>query len=156
MLKLVTERFGEIMVGEEDLLHFERGIPGLPDMRRVCLLRREEDEPIRWLVDVDDATVAIPVVGAGHIAPGYFEDLAAQVKGLAGAKDTDELELYVILVIGSDPARVTANLRAPILVDRRAGTATQLVLPSEEYPIRYRLFPGNDLEAGEGVSANSG
>ncbi len=156
MLKIETDKFGEVTAGEGDVLHLERGIPGFPDMRRVCLLRREEDEPIRWLLNLDDAAVAIPVVEARHIATRYLADIASEVCGVVGVKEIEDLDLYVILVIGSDPAGTTANLRAPILIDRQNGTARQVVLPSEEYPIRYRLFSELDPGAEEDLSANSG
>ena len=59
----------------------------------------------------------------------------------------EEMATAVILTIPSDdPARITANLRGPLLMNPRTKLCKQLVL-SEEFPTRHALFPVAALDS---------
>jgi flagellar assembly factor FliW len=69
----------------------------------------------------------------------YFPDLGPAV-GWTFGSDPGELELFVILTIGTGLSDATANLRAPILVSTRTGRAVQIVLDDETLPMRRPLI----------------
>jgi flagellar assembly factor FliW len=47
----------------------------------------------------------------------------------------------VILVVPEDPSRITANLRAPLVIHTVTRTGVQLVLEGDQYPVRAPLLP---------------
>jgi flagellar assembly factor FliW len=50
--------------------------------------------------------------------------------------------VLALLAIPEDPARMTANLAGPVVVNTRTLQARQIVLNIDQYPLAYRVFPG--------------
>ena len=53
-----------------------------------------------------------------------------------------DLALLIVVSIPRDaPWNMTANLRAPILINLKTHKAVQVIALNEEYPIRHIIFP---------------
>lgn len=140
-MKIRSDRLGEITVEARDVLVAPEGLPGFPGPRRFHLARIAEDDPVIWLQDAEDSGLALPVIEPGSIISEYAPELPEAELDALGGPDADDLRFLLVLVIPSDPAGVTVNLRAPIAVNERRGIARQVILDDEAYPVRYRLFP---------------
>lgn len=53
--------------------------------------------------------------------------------------DANAQQILVILTIGSSLKDTTANLRAPLVVDRATGRAIQVILEDDSFPLRAPL-----------------
>ncbi|MDI6616630.1 MAG: flagellar assembly protein FliW, partial [Syntrophaceae bacterium] len=51
----------------------------------------------------------------------------------------EDIVVLSTVTIRSDPFRVTANLRAPIVINAGKMLAKQVVLMEDEYPVQYPL-----------------
>ena len=60
-------------------------------------------------------------------------------EALHTAADPAAQQLFVLLTVGSSLADTTANLRAPLVVDRDTGRAIQVILDDPELPLRHPL-----------------
>ena len=61
---------------------------------------------------------------------------------LVGASDSDRPDLALLIVLcvpETAPWNMTANLRAPILVNLRTRRAVQVIALNEEYPVHHPL-----------------
>lgn len=147
-MRIQTQSFGEVQVEPEGVLHLHDGLPGLPRTRHCYILDRDEEYPVRWLLDARDPSVAMPIVEASFVCPGYDPPLPRSEERSLLLGPEDARRFFLVLVIPADPRGITANLRAPIVVNERDRTGKQVLLASEEYPIRYRLFPGGESGCG--------
>lgn len=136
-----TARFGTVSVEEHDILHFDQGIPGFFDLREWFLVG-EDDNPLKWLQSVDDGAVALPVTIPQGVCSDYHAHLAeGDLEGL-DSSDPEDLGMLVVVTIPPEaPWEITANLRAPIVVNQKTRQAKQVVALNEEYSLRTYLFP---------------
>ena len=141
-----STRFGKLEIEESAVLQMPAGILGFQNSDRYVMLDHEPDSPFKWLHSVDESDVAF-VVTDPHI---FFPDYDVKIKKdeLVGLDvgDSDELVLLVILSLKSDPTLMTANLQGPIVINITNRKGRQVVLKSEKYTTRHRLFPEADTQ----------
>ena len=67
-------------------------------------------------------------------------DQATSLKILMVEDSPADAELFCLVTVpGADPARATANLRAPVVVNPSSALARQVVLTDGDHPIRRPL-----------------
>lgn len=139
--KIKTIRFGEVTFGDGDILTFPRGIPAFEDMHRWILVG-DEDNAIKWLQNADDGSLALPVTTPDVVRPDYNARIPEDDLILVGSMDPADLALLIVVSIPDlAPWEMTANLRAPILLNLKNRKAVQVIALNEEYPIRHTIFP---------------
>ncbi len=112
---------------------------GLPDLRRFVLVRIDEEGMLLSMRSLDDEKVRFVVVPAVAFFPDYapeINDAAAEMLDLELAGDA---LLLLIVTVGTSLRHSTANLRAPIVVNRHTMVAAQLVL-DEDFPVQTPLL----------------
>lgn len=140
-----STRFGLIEISDEQLLKFPEGVPGLPDLRRAAVLNAAAIDPLAgtpgadelfWLQDADDPQVAFLAVSPWVMFPEYEFDA-----DFAGRGDQDSLVVLVILTVRETASgiAVTANLRAPLLVDTENQLVVQVILDDPRWMVRTPL-----------------
>jgi len=137
----VSERFGEITYTQDDILSFPRGIPAFENNRSWVLVG-EEDNAVKWLQNIEDGALALPVTTPDAVMPDYNARIPEDELELVGSMDPSDLALLIVVSIPeSAPWNMTANLRAPILLNLKTRRAVQVIALNEEYPIRHVVFP---------------
>ena len=135
-----TERFGEITCSRDEILFFPRGIPAFED-KHEWILAGSDDSAIRWLQSLDDGALALPVTSPDAIQPDYNARIPEDELKLVGSFNPAELALLIVVSIPEDaPWDMTANLRAPILINIKTRKAVQVIALNEEYPVRHIVF----------------
>ncbi len=144
---MTSMRFGEISYSEEDVLFFPRGIPAF-EKNCSWVLAGDENNAIKWLQNIEDGELALPVTTPDAVMPDYNAKIPEDELDLVGSRDRGDLALLIVVSIPeSAPWNMTANLRAPILVNLKSRKAVQVIVSNEEYPIRHVVFPENVREA---------
>ena len=147
MQSFTSSRFGEISYSEEDVLVFPRGIPAFEKYYN-WILAGEEENAIKWLQSIEDADLAMPVTTPDAVMPDYNAKIPEDELDLVGSRDVADLALLIVVSIPeSSPWNMTANLRAPILVNLKNRRAVQVIVLNEEYPIRHVVFPEDVRDA---------
>ncbi len=143
---LDTTRFGRIEVPPDSVLECPRGLIGFPGHRRFALLRRPHDYPLAWLQSLDDPELAFVVMDPRYFRPQYRPPVRAEVLQLLGASDEDDLEFLAFVVVPRQPERMSANLRAPLVVCRQTRRAIQVIL-DDGCPYRVRHYVFDEMQA---------
>jgi flagellar assembly factor FliW len=144
-MHILSSRFGPFEVADEAVLDFPDGLIGLPG-RRYVLVAREEQLPFYWLHSAEHEEIAVPVTNPWLFFPTYeirVPDEEAELLGLAAAA---EAEVLCVVRAGPEPAAVTINLAAPIVIHRRARLGRQVINDAPGYGVRQPLFAEVDLE----------
>ena len=153
---VTSSRFGEISYAEEDVLVFPRGIPAF-EKHHKWVLAGEEDNAIKWLQNIEDGDLALPVTTPDAVMPDYNAKIPEDELDIVGSRDFADLALLIVVSIPeAAPWDMTANLRAPILVNLKSRKAVQVIVLNEEYPIRHVVFPENVKEAMKTSSLTEG
>jgi len=142
-MQIETRRFGTIEVDDDDAYAVPNGIPGFPDMRRVVLMGAdlaatgspEHEHSLFWLQDLDDGNLAFMCIVPWVAFPDYEIEIDERTLGIA-----DEADVRVLALVTThrddEVAHMTANLRAPLVVDTRHRRCQQVILADSRWPIR--------------------
>ncbi|WP_024822520.1 flagellar assembly protein FliW [Aminobacterium mobile] len=153
---LETTRFGRLEVTSEAVVYFPKGLPGFEDHYE-WVVAGEDENPIKWLQSVKDEDVALPVVSPLLIEKNYDPALSSEdLEALGG----DAHKLTVMVVVTVPPAApwdMTANLRAPIVVNHEERMAKQVISGNEAYEVRTPVLPQSvrDLMRKQAVGGES-
>lgn len=135
-----TTRFGQVDVQEESILKFSEGILGFSDLRKFVLLDDPTDDIFAWLQSCDEPAIAFPVLEPELFAESYKVSLAKTDYEALKMTDLSRARLLCIVTIPEDPTQMTANLKAPIVVNVAERTARQCVLQDNHLAIREPIF----------------
>ena len=135
-----TTRFGQVQVQETEILSFSEGILGFGDLRRFVLLDDPNDEIFAWLQSCDDAAIAFPVLEPELFTETYKITLAKTDLESLKLNSPTGARLFCIVTIPEDPTLMTANLKAPIVVNAQEKIARQCVLQDNHLAIREPIF----------------
>lgn len=134
-------------IDESKIVNMPDGIPGFDECKRFFIFGSEE-QPIKWFQSVDKPEVALPIVNPFLFTRDYEVELSDDDVKFLEIKKPDDVAIFVVLVIPSgDPMAMTANLKAPIVINIKKRIGKQVVLMDERYPIRYRVFGKDEKPA---------
>ena len=123
------------------MLFFPRGIPAF-ETNHSWILVGNDDSAVKWLQSLDDGELALPVTSPDAIQPDYNARIPDNELTLIGGKSLTDLALLIVVSIPeAAPWNMTANLRAPIVINIKTRKAVQVIALNEEYPIRHVVFP---------------
>ena len=146
-------KFGEVTVEATSILTFPEGVPGFERLKRYGLVQVDEEAPFLRLLSLDEPAVAFVILNPTSIWPDYKPQLGKEeLQGLELANDED-LELYCIVTLSSDPQHVTANLKGPIAINTVSMTARQIILVDDTYTTKHSLLDVTKQK--EGAQAES-
>ena len=107
---------------------------GFPAHRQFVLIRLNDAGLLYALTSVDDPEVRFLVAPPEPFFPDYAPEIENATLAALNAKDPDRLLILVVITAGTD--ETTANLLAPIIVDRDSRRAVQVVLEDASLPVR--------------------
>lgn len=139
-MKLETTRFGMIEVKESELITMHGSILGFENLRQFVLLEGEKNMPFWWLQSVQEPTVAFVVIHPQIIKHDYNPSISEDDLDFLDIKNNEDMALLTIITIRSNPTRVTANLRAPILINALTRLANQIILSDTDMPLQYDIL----------------
>jgi flagellar assembly factor FliW len=143
MIKINTQRFGEMEIPEDSVVTVLGGIIGFPDFTRYVLIQRPHDAPFYWLQCLDDPTLALVLVNPVLFKSDYAPTLPAIIKEELGTGE-GEVTLFAIVTIPQGrPQDMTANLLGPLAMNPLTRKARQLVLDDRLYTHRHPVIPAN-------------
>ena len=139
-----TSRFGPVQIAQEDIVRFPEGLLGFNDLESFVLLDDPNDEIFAWLQSCDEPSIAFPVLEPELFEEGFSLKLSKADLQSLDETEAQKLRSFCIITIPEDPAKMTANLKAPIVVNVNKRIARQLlVFLNWDVPISEREIVRN-------------
>lgn len=135
-----TSRFGRIEFQVEDVIQFPEGLLGFADLRKFVLIDDPNDEIFAWLQSCESAAIAFPVLEPELFTENYKINLTKNDLESMQMKAGDKMRYFSIITIPNDPTQMTANLKAPIVINVKDRLARQCVLQDNHLAIREPIF----------------
>lgn len=141
-MNITTNLFGEIVVDEEKMITFEQGIVGFPYMKKFMLIHDEEDigRSISWLQSIEEPEFALPVVDPLVIADDYNPEIEDELLAPLDISDMSDILVVTTITVPTDITKMTANLKAPIIINASTRKAAQLIVENDEYKVKYPIY----------------
>ncbi|MBQ3061712.1 MAG: flagellar assembly protein FliW [Lachnospiraceae bacterium] len=138
-----TKCFGEVEIDDGKVVEFETGLLGFEQYKRYTLIfdsSSEEQPVISWLQCVDEPTLALPVINPFIIKEDYNPVVEDEVFKSIGDVNDENLAVFIVLTVPANIENMTANLRAPILINSDTRKGCQIIVENQEYQIRYEVY----------------
>jgi len=135
-----TSRFGNIAISEEDVLSFPEGLLGFSDLDRFVLLDDPNDEIFAWLQSCEEPSIAFPILEPELFADSFTLSLSKSDLKALESEEVKGLRPFCIITIPEDPTMMTANLKAPIIINVAKKMGRQCVLQDNKLEIREPIF----------------
>ncbi len=137
---ITTSRFGQVELKEEDVLTFPEGLLGFADLRKFALLDDPNDEIFAWLQSCEAPHIAFPVLEPELFTSQYKVNLTKSDLEALKLSTQEKARYFSIVTIPDDPTQMTANLKAPVVVNVVGKIARQCVLQDNNLAIREPIF----------------
>ncbi|KAA6447919.1 flagellar assembly protein FliW [Bacillus atrophaeus] len=134
-----TKYHGQTNVKEEQMIVFESGLPGFSEEKQFVILPLSEDSPFVVLQSVVTENLAFIVVSPFVFFKGYEFDLSESAAELLEIENIEDIEVMTILTMEEPFEKSTANLLAPIIVNRKNMLAKQVVLHNSSYTTKHPI-----------------
>jgi len=135
-----TESFGQLTVSDEEIILIPQGILGFPECKRYCLVDPGDETLIVWLQSLDNPAISFPLLEPKIFRPDYTARLSAAELRELKLENINQSAVFSILTISEDVTQMTANLKAPLVINLKEKLARQVVLQENEYSIKHLMF----------------
>lgn len=133
-----TQRFGTLPIESDDILLFSTGLVGFEDCRHWVLLADDSNEAVAWLQCITHPDVGVPVTSPRRFLDSYVVRVAPSQLESLELDNTDSA--FVLAIISRNADQLTANLKAPLLVNLTRRLGRQVVV-NDDQPLQHALAP---------------
>lgn len=138
-----TRHFGEIDLDQDKIIFFENGILGFEECKNYTILydNEEGEKPdITWLQSIEEPSLAIPIISPFLISPEYNPTVEDELLKPIGEIAPDNLVVLVSITIPSDITKISANLKAPFVINSETKKGCQIIVEELEYDIKHSFY----------------
>ena len=139
-MKVNTTRFGELQVNNEDIINFSEGLLGFEKLSQFFVVDPGDSTLILWLQSIEDASIAFPIIEPKIFKPDYVAKLLPADMNSVKIENVNEAKIYSILTIPSDITTMSANLKAPVVINNEKKIAKQIVLQDNKLTVKFEMY----------------
>ena len=139
-MKINTTRFGELEVKKSDIIQFTEGLLGFEHLRKFFIVDPGDQTLILWLQSIDDQSVAFPIIEPKIFLPDYTVKLLPAELNSLELESVNDASIYTILTIPQIVTEMSANLKAPIVINNKTKAARQIVLQDSKLEVRHKMY----------------
>lgn len=138
-MKIETKYHGVQDINEEAMLNFDSGIPGFPEEKKFVLLPLDEST-LLVMQSVTTPQIGFVVADPFAFFPYYDFKLSESTVEQLALEQPEDAVVYTILTVQDPFEHTTANLQAPVVINRMNNKAKQVILTELNYKTRHPLF----------------
>lgn len=140
-MEIISPFYGEINYTEDEIVTFNKTIPGFDGINKY-ILKEVEASTFKLLQAIDDVNIAFVLVSPFEVENEYEIKLSEEVLKNLDIKNASDVLLYSLVTLNSNPEKITANLKAPIVININNKRAEQFIIDKEKYKIKHPLMKG--------------
>jgi flagellar assembly factor FliW len=112
---------------------FPLGIPGFVESKHFVFVQRSEEHPFAWMRSIEEPELGFAVVEAYHLMPDFSFEVDDKELEVIGSPSPENCAVFFIIKLErSAKVKITANTRAPILINIKDRKGRQVILPSDK------------------------
>ena len=143
-MKVSSRIFGEIEIEDDKILTFESGLIGFEEYKKFAIVYDTEKQTkggIMWLQSMEDPDLAFPIIDPMLVYDNYNPVVEDEwLKPIGDIKNETDIFVLSILTVPSDLTKMTANLKAPVIINTETRKACQIIVNNEEYEVRHNVY----------------
>ncbi|UCC78331.1 MAG: flagellar assembly protein FliW [Candidatus Zixiibacteriota bacterium] len=136
-----TSRFGKIKHGKPEIITMVRGILGFDSYLRFIVVSLKGQEPFKWLQSLEDPDLAFLMIDPLFFKPDYIVEIHPGDLAILKTRNINNIAVFVLVSIPKgQPSLMSANLQAPLVINKDNMNAAQLVLADSNYNTEHSIF----------------
>ncbi len=139
-MRIETTRFGTLEVNRKDFIVFKEGPLGFEDKKKFFIVDPGDQTLILWIQSVDSKDVAFPIIEPKIFMPEYIVKLLPIELASLELMSLTEASVYTILTIPKLVTEMSANLKAPIIINNKTNIARQIVLQDNKLEVAHPMY----------------
>lgn len=139
-MKLNTTRFGELEVDKKDIIVFKEGLLGFENLKKFFIVDPGDQTLILWFQSAEDPATAFPILEPKIFKPDYIVKLLPAELASLELESINSASVYTILTIPKNVQEMSANLKAPIVINNQSKVARQIVLQDSKLEVRCPMY----------------
>ena len=139
-MKITTTRFGELEVDKKDIIEFTEGLLGFENLKKFFIVDPGDQTLILWLQSTDDAGTAFPIIEPKIFQPNYMIKLLPVELNSLALENLQNASVYTVLTIPQNVTEMSANLKAPIIINNKTKMSRQIVLQDSKLEVRFKMY----------------
>ncbi|WP_226085905.1 flagellar assembly protein FliW [Mesobacillus sp. S13] len=147
-MKIFTKYHGDVEINPNEVLSFDKGIPGFPDEKEFVILPLSDDNYFYIMQSLTIPSVAFVVTNPFTFFKEYEFKMEDSFVEDLGLKSQEDVSVYSILTVEDPFEKTTANLQAPIIINSKNNKAKQLILHEEGYKTKHPIFKKDVVKGG--------
>jgi flagellar assembly factor FliW len=124
----------------DNAIYFKYGIPGFESLTKFLIKEVPEYSPLLLLQSLEEPEVSLIIADPAVFQIEKILNIPAENKNKLKIQSDSEMNLYVILSFDSQSQQFTANLKAPIIINKILNQGQQIILDDPTLEINYHLF----------------
>lgn len=139
-MRVVTKYIGEVEIDETDILDFNDGLPGFPEIRKFTILPIEKDSPFILLQSIEDVEIGFILAFPFAFKNDYAFEISEEDKSDLQVEKEEHVATYAIVTMNESIQTSTLNLLAPIIINTEKKCGKQIILQeNNKYSLRHPI-----------------
>ena len=120
-----------------------QGLPGFENLHKFIIAETQDYAPFCVLKSVEQPEISMLTINANLLTICKDVNVPESALDILGMQKTTEAEQYIILKADPRTQEITANVKAPLVVNPKSGLGNQVIIDdpqlSMEYPLKHEL-----------------
>ena len=139
-MKFISKVHGEMQYKENNIITFNKGIPGFNELKKFILLDLQEYEPFKLLQSLEDDEISLIVTSPYEFFRDYEIKLGEETIKNLKIESTEQVMILTTVTLNSDVKKITTNLQGPIVINTSINFGEQIVLDNSKYKVKSPLM----------------
>lgn len=139
-MEIVSPIHGTMVYEADEIITFEKGIPGFQDLKKFVIKEIGEDSPFSILQSIEDKEIGFILISPFLVYENYEINLSEEIRNNLKISSSNEVLLYSIVTLNSNTKEITANLKAPIVININIKKGEQYIIDKDKYKIKEKIF----------------
>lgn len=138
-----TKHFGQIDITEDKIVEFEAGLFGFEELKQYTIIHDVEDVEegaVFWLQSIEEPSLALPMINPLVVKKDYQPSVNEGTLKSLGNLTKDNIVMYLVMTVPADLTKMTANLKAPIVINMDSRKGVQAVADNADYIVKYNVY----------------
>ncbi|WP_291580720.1 flagellar assembly protein FliW [Clostridium sp. UBA6640] len=138
-MELNSKHHGVINYSEEDIIFFKNGLPGFEDLKKFIIFPLKDNDSFSVIHSIEE-DLGIILISPFMVKENYEFKLKENIVEELKIKEPNEVMIYTTVTLNSNIEKITANLKAPIVINRFSKLGKQIIIDNESYKIKEPIF----------------
>lgn len=121
-------------------MFFPEGVIGLENHKEYRIVSEKSKEPFLWMQSQKDPEINFIIIDPLEFKPDYKPIVSSLDKAALQISDIDECLCYVIVCVPQESEQISANLLAPLVINKEKNICRQVVLQEQDYSIQHLVL----------------